>query len=112
MSKNSAQIFRLHLWAAIIAITFLRCAIAAQDTSTPAYLDEKFDSNKIQASATDQRIAEVVARLLEQHHFLRQQLNDAVSERFLARYLENLDPMRMHFLKEDILELNQRFAPD
>ena len=110
MSKNSAQIFRLHLWATIIAFTFLRCASAAQDTSNPAYLDEKFDSNKIQPSAIDQRIAEVVARLLEQHHFLRQQLNDAVSERFLARYLENLDPMRMHFLKEDILELNQRFA--
>jgi len=83
---------------------------AAQPGNFLAYLDEKFDSSILQPSRSDQRIAEVVVRILEQHHFVRQQLDDAVSKRFLMRYLDNLDPMRIHFTMEDVDKLTQNYS--
>lgn len=82
----------------------------AQPTPALAYLDEKFDASKLAPTPSDQRIAEVVVRILEQHHFVRQPLDDAVSRRFLMRYLDNLDPMRMHFTQKDIEELTAKYA--
>jgi carboxyl-terminal processing protease len=83
---------------------------ASQTPSSISYLDEKYDNSKLQANSSDQRIAEIVTRILEQHHFVRQQLDDAVSKRFLSRYLDNLDPMRIHFLQEDIETFNQKYG--
>jgi carboxyl-terminal processing protease len=60
------------------------------------------------ASDTDEaRIAAVTARLLEDSSYSGHQATEAVSGRFLDRYLEMLDPNRIYFLQSDIEE----FAP-
>jgi carboxyl-terminal processing protease len=46
-------------------------------------------------------IARMVTRLLESQHYSRRPIDDSVSRNFFARYLEVLDPMRMHFLDSD-----------
>lgn len=52
----------------------------------------------------DGSIASVTAKLLKRFHYDRRGLDAALSERFLNRYLEQLDPMHIHFLKPDIAE--------
>ncbi len=52
----------------------------------------------------DGKIAYVTARLLEQNHYLRHQLDDEFSEKFLDRYLETLDPQHIHFTAGDLAE--------
>ena len=52
----------------------------------------------------DGEIANVTARMLQKYHYLRQPLNDAVSSKFLDRYLETLDPQRLHFLQSDLAD--------
>ena len=52
----------------------------------------------------DGKIAYVTARLLEQNHYLRHQLDDEFSEKFLDRYLETLDPQHIHFTEGDLAE--------
>ncbi len=83
---------------------------SAQPVPALAYFDEKFDDSRLAPSQNDQRIAEVVVRILEQHHFVKQPIDDAVSRRFLLRYLDNLDPNRMHFTQKDVEELTSKYA--
>lgn len=44
----------------------------------------------------------VVARLLEQHHYKRQSLDDSISRQFFTNYLNALDYNHMFFLQSDI----------
>ncbi len=59
----------------------------------------------IRPGPADGRIAFVVAKMLEQVHYSRQPFNDGVSSKFLDRYLEMLDPQKVHFTQDDL----QRF---
>ncbi len=54
----------------------------------------------------DGQIATVTARMLERYHYSLQPFNDEVSSAFLDRYLETLDPQRLHFLQTDVDEFN------
>jgi carboxyl-terminal processing protease len=56
---------------------------------------------------TQRNIARVTAKLLEQSHYSRKELNDTVSEQFLQRYLDTLDPMRIYFLQTDTIEFSK-----
>jgi carboxyl-terminal processing protease len=56
---------------------------------------------------SDGRIADVAAEMLAQNHYSRQRLDDEVSAKFYDRYLESLDPQRLHFTQADLEE----FAP-
>jgi carboxyl-terminal processing protease len=42
--------------------------------------------------------------LLEQNHYLQRRLDDDISAKFLERYLDSLDNLRMHFLQSDLNE--------
>lgn len=55
----------------------------------------------------DARIAEITAQLLQKSSFSGEQETDAVSGKFMERYLDMLDANRIYFLQSDIEE----FAP-
>ena len=52
----------------------------------------------------DGPIAEVTAQMLQRFQYLRQPFNDAVSSKFLDRYIETFDPQHLHFLQSDLAE--------
>ncbi len=72
----------------------------------------------------DATVAWYVARMLEDYHYSKHTLDRELSGKFLDRYLETLDPQRLHFLQSDIeqfepyrtelgdLTINQRRAAD
>ena len=55
----------------------------------------------------DQKIAMFAARMLVGMHFLQQPLSDEMSAKFLDRYLDTFDPLKIYFLESDLAE----FAP-
>ncbi len=61
----------------------------------------------IEASPDEGAIAVLTARRLEVGHYLRQPFNDEVSSRFLDRYIDTLDNLRMHFLQSDLAEFEK-----
>lgn len=56
----------------------------------------------LRAGPLDDRIAQVVAMMLQNNHYSKKVFNDEISSQFLDRYLKALDPMRLHFLQSDI----------
>ncbi len=52
----------------------------------------------------DGEIAYVTARALEQYHLRQKRLNNEYSEKFFERYIETLDPQRLHFTQADLSE--------
>lgn len=63
-------------------------------------------TNHLVPGPNDGRIAFVVARMLEQSHFLRHPLDNEFSEKFYYRYIESLDPQHMHFTEADLAEFD------
>lgn len=55
----------------------------------------------------DGEIAYVTARALEQGHYRQHPFDNDYSEKFYDRYLESLDPQRLHFTQEDLKEFAQ-----
>ncbi|HEX4086411.1 MAG TPA: carboxy terminal-processing peptidase [Chthoniobacteraceae bacterium] len=51
-----------------------------------------------------------VARLLEQGHYTKQKLNDAVSRRFLNNYFDTLDYEHLFFTQKDIDTFTEKYA--
>jgi carboxyl-terminal processing protease len=56
------------------------------------------------AAATEANITRVTASLLGHSQFAHQALDDELAGRFLARYLDDLDPTRSLFLQSDVKE--------
>jgi carboxyl-terminal processing protease len=52
----------------------------------------------------DGQIANLTAQLLQGHHYLKKPFDESVSSQFLDRYLETLDPQRIHFTQADLAE--------
>lgn len=59
-------------------------------------------TNLLSPGNDDGQIAYVTARALEQNHFRNHLLDDEYSEKFFDRYIEALDPQRLHFTQEDL----------
>ncbi len=55
-------------------------------------------------------VAELVGRLLEQTHYARRPIDDAVSKEFLRNYLDAYDYNHMIFEKSDIDEFEVKYA--
>jgi carboxyl-terminal processing protease len=55
----------------------------------------------------DGRIAFYTAKLLEQVQYLQKPFDSSVSSKFLDRYLDSLDPQRVHFLKSDVAQFER-----
>jgi carboxyl-terminal processing protease len=61
----------------------------------------------ITASPDEGMIAVLTARRLERGHYRKQPFNDEVSSRFLDRYIESLDNLRLHFFQSDLDEFEK-----
>jgi len=61
-------------------------------------------TNRLAPGPSDAEIGYVTARLLEQHHFLQHSFDDNFSEKFFERYIETLDPQKLHFTQGDLDE--------
>jgi carboxyl-terminal processing protease len=61
----------------------------------------------IEASPDEGAIAVLTARRLELNHYRRQRFDDEVSSRFLDRYIESLDNLRLHFFQSDLAEFEK-----
>lgn len=55
----------------------------------------------------DGKVATLTAKMLQRTHYSREAMNDAMSARFLHRYLELLDPMHIHFVQADLREFER-----
>ncbi len=64
------------------------------------------------ASVDSGQVAIAVSRWLEQAHYSRQKLDDAMSEKLLTTFLEStdLDYNRMYFIQSDIDEFREKFG--
>ena len=60
--------------------------------------------HEISPGPLDGPIAMVTAQMLQRFQYLRQPFNDAVSSKFLDRYIETFDPQHLHFLQSDLAE--------
>jgi len=56
------------------------------------------------------QVALAVARWLEQAHYSRQKLDDAMSAKLLTTYLELLDYNRLYFTQQDVDEFQKKFG--
>jgi len=75
------------------------------DTSKTSPATETAEvSNRLAPGPSDPEIGYVTARLLEQHHFVQHPLDDGFSEKFFERYIETLDPQKLHFTQADLKE--------
>ena len=74
-------------------------AVAAEPVVTPAQIKT---NAIIVPGPNDPAIASVTARLLERSHYSQQPFNKDVSSKFLDKYLDALDPQRIHLLQADI----------
>jgi carboxyl-terminal processing protease len=102
-------------WTALIGLTLV-WAVWAEDTpklaKTAGPADPVRDlilfSSKytnvapLQGSKYDQSIAPLTAHILERSHYLHRKLDAEMTQRFLHRYFESLDPMRIHFFQSDL----------
>src|SRR5260370_21821288 len=59
-------------------------------------------------AASKETIAVSVGNLLQEGHYTRQKLNEAVSKKFLQTYLELLDYSHLFFTQQDVDELNAK----
>jgi carboxyl-terminal processing protease len=57
--------------------------------------------------ANDPILAELICAVLEQGHVTRPTIGDEVSRRLFRRFLEDLDPGKVYFLKSDIAEFKK-----
>jgi carboxyl-terminal processing protease len=64
-------------------------------------------ANPLSPGPYDPAIATLAARIFKRYHYYRRALDPELSERFLDRYLDSLDPMHIHFLKSDVDEFSQ-----
>ena len=55
-------------------------------------------------------VAELVSRLLEQTHYARKPIDDAVSRQFLKNYLDSFDYNHMLLEKSDVDEFEAKYA--
>jgi carboxyl-terminal processing protease len=61
-------------------------------------------TNEVAPGLGDGEIAYVTARLLEQNHFIQHPFDDSFADKFFDRYVETLDPQKLHFTQADLDE--------
>lgn len=86
-----------------------RSVLAAVDSADDLILLERSTRGlpPVSALPDEGTIARITARLLAQQHYSRHPFDDDVSSRFLERYLDSLDNLRLHFLESDLQEFEK-----
>lgn len=95
---------------AVGSVLFVSLGLYALET-TPKPSETSTNTNDtkhpLAPGPNDGRIAWVTARMLVDNHYSHHALDDEYSEKFFDRYLESLDPQRLHFTQEDIAEFDK-----
>ena len=81
-----------------------RAAAADQPAATVGSATATNGFHLITPGPIDGQIANLTAQLLQGHHYLKKRFDESVSSQFLDRYLETLDPQRIHFTQADVAE--------
>src|SRR6516225_7870663 len=76
-------------------------------SSSPGGKSTNFVFHPVNPGPIDGPIAMVTARMLEHFQYLRQPFNDAVSSKFLDRYIDTFDPQHLHFLQSDLAQFEK-----
>jgi carboxyl-terminal processing protease len=86
---------------------------------TPAPAEQKPDDAPIQLppvtpitihAERDSEIGRIVGELLEQNHYLQKPITPEISQRWLKRYFDALDPTHLFFLQGDIDEFTAKYG--
>lgn len=64
-------------------------------------------ADKIELTAEDGKTAQMVASMVASRHINHPQIDDALSEKLLKRYIEVWDPQKLYFLQSDIDEFSK-----
>ncbi len=64
-------------------------------------------ADKIVLTAEDGKTAQIVASMVSSRHINHPEINDALSERLLNRYIEIWDPQKLYLLQSDIDEFSK-----
>jgi carboxyl-terminal processing protease len=97
--RRTALLFLVPMFA-------LRAAAPGAETADNIFLISSKHTNAtpLVAGSNDTNIVKVVAAILSRQHYQRKPINDDVSSKFLDRYLEALDNLRLYFLQSDVAE--------
>ena len=98
-ARNTAGVLRAFLAAAVL---FTPAVGLAQAVATPPAPAAAAPEAGLKPGSNDRHIAVAVRRHLEREHFLRQPIDDAMSQRWFASFLEALDPLKSYFLQSDV----------
>lgn len=63
-------------------------------------------AEKVVLTAEDGKTAQIVASMVSNKHINHPEINDALSEKLLQRYIEIWDPQKLYFLQSDIDEFS------
>ena len=102
MKRLVVRVFPFVLSCALVAPLFAKDTPPGPDSALNLVSTNVF--HPLSPGPVDGQIAYATALLLQRYQYLRQPLNDAVSSKFLDRYLETLDPQHLHFLQSDLVE--------
>jgi len=93
-SQRTSRVFSFGL-AALAAVAALNAwlAVAPQAVAAPT-----------RPSAADRQIANIVSMLMESKHLSRHRLDDEISQRAMASYVKELDPLKLFFYQQDVDE--------
>lgn len=92
---------------AIIDMRFLHCGRLAAAVVVAAAVVSPLHAG---LSTDPGQVGVAVARWLEQAHYTREKLDDDMSKRLLATYLEALDYNRLYFTQADVDEFNAKYG--
>ncbi|MBI1839903.1 MAG: carboxy terminal-processing peptidase [Verrucomicrobia bacterium] len=79
------------------------CAQRSDPPNDKTFVAPRPSHEKIIAPGdTDGKVARLTALLLQRQHYSQKGLNSEISSKFLDKYLNAMDPMRLYFIKSDI----------
>jgi carboxyl-terminal processing protease len=90
-SIMTRRVFPAFFLAAVFAALLLSCRLAAEPVP----------------GKDDSLVTRMVCELLQQGHVTRPMIDDTISKRLFRRYLKDLDPGKLYFLKSDIDEFKK-----
>jgi carboxyl-terminal processing protease len=89
-------------------LTWMAVAAEKADTTDTTLVSGKHTNATVLVEGpNDVNIVKIVAQLLQRQHYLRLQINDDVSSKFLDRYLDSLDNLHVYFTQSDLQEFEK-----
>jgi carboxyl-terminal processing protease len=85
----------------------LAVTLNAAEVDTTLISSRHVEATPLVEGPNDANIVRFVAQLLQRQHYLRMEIDDEVSSRFLDRYLDSLDNLHIYFIQSDLREFEK-----